>query len=44
MTCPCCKQEGCGVKEFKELSLVTVWGYENFIECLSCGVIFRRVK
>jgi len=42
MKCPCCKNKGWDVLHFKELALVTEWGYENFIECLKCGIIFRQ--
>lgn len=34
--CPCCKY---GWSKYLELH--TEWGYEDFMECQNCGVIFR---
>jgi uncharacterized Zn finger protein len=34
--CPVCKYGW-----LKFLTLVTDWGYENFLECPECGVILR---
>ena len=34
--CPVCKKSW-----MKFLVLTTDWGYENFNECLNCGIIFR---
>jgi len=35
--CPCCHSKDIP----KLLQLVTDWGYENFIECVNCGIIYR---
>lgn len=40
MTCPCCKQEGYIDDGFKQVTLMTDWGYEYFNQCCQCGVIF----
>lgn len=34
--CPYCKSN-----DNRPIELNTDWGYEQFIECLNCGVIFR---
>ena len=34
--CPLCKSQN-----VKYVVLVTDWGYEHFLECESCGILFR---
>lgn len=34
--CPCCKSIN-----HKEVSLQKAVGFEDFLECLDCGVLFR---
>ncbi len=35
--CPCCKYAWS-----QYISLHTDWGFENFLECLNCGIIYRH--
>lgn len=43
MKCPCCKIEQEMELKFKPITLTTDWGYEYFLECLNCGILFREV-